>query len=235
MVCLEESLQSLPRDVVALVLQAVDVLEHLDQILSIDQLVGCAGDLRACLSEAAAHAFRSIRNGLDVVQIDLVCSLLGEVHDLIERMGKHQDVGPFERRHEGPVRQVVYLMRYVVASVLELSHDRVMAAFVVQGAAELGQGLAHELALSTEKFIEPALARNKIQFRHPTPAPRLRLPSASLTGACVERVRDGAGTAPALAEPSPRLPRSRSDGERNEQAPPSPSTRPEPQLHVRPL
>src|SRR5207237_1269127 len=174
-------------------------------------------------------------SGCYVEDIHRVCSLLFEVHDLIERMSKHQDVGPFERRHEGPVRQVVYLMRYVVASVLELSHDRVMAAFVVQGAAELGQRLAHELALSTEKFIEPALARNKIQFRHPTPAPRLRLPSASLIGACVERVRVGVGTAPASGGPSPRSPVSRFDGQPNEQAPPSPSTRPEPQLRVRPL
>ena len=92
-------------------LHAVEVLEPLERLLQ--QLAGAL--------QALADLFGLVGDVADVVQIDLVGHLLGQVHDLVERMRQQEDVLLVDRGDERTVREPVNLVGYVVRLVLEVA------------------------------------------------------------------------------------------------------------------
>jgi len=74
--------------------------------------------------EVLAHPAGGFGDLLDVVEVDLVGDLLGEVHDVVQRRRQGEDVLPLDRRDEGLVDEAVDVVGDVVGLVLEIPEPR---------------------------------------------------------------------------------------------------------------
>jgi hypothetical protein len=83
----------------------------------------------------------------------------------------------FHRRDEGAIRQLIDLVRDVIARVLEIPQAGMPGASFEQRFAELGQRFANQGALPLEQPVELALPRNQVQLQVLT-TPRLRVSQA---------------------------------------------------------
>src|SRR5438270_3745051 len=153
----EEGGERLPGDQVGLVLQAVDLDPAGLELFEALQVLERARHHVARPGQVLAHPAGVVADLADVVEVDLVRYLFGQVDDVVERGDEGEDVLALDRRHEGAVDQAVDLVRHVVRLVLEVAQPRMPGAAFEQAFGELDQGLLNKLTLLREEVVEAAL------------------------------------------------------------------------------
>jgi hypothetical protein len=157
------------------------------------------GEVAASVPQHAAELLGLVHGGLDVVQAEEVRSLLGVVHDVVERRRKRVHVLPVDRRRNLVVQELDHVVRDPVALLLadqDLALEPLIVGPIAKQPVEQIGGAEHVRAGLLEQVEElvPVAAAASEEGHHPaslSPADAVSLsrapPSSASSASCASK------------------------------------------------